>query len=94
MNNQYMRIVSMVGAFGVLLCSILPARAYFDPGTGSMLLQMIGIAFITCSGLFFAFKQRVKSFFSKKKGKLEEDADKIDQVQNNEAEQFSQDEQP
>lgn len=48
------------------------ALAYFDPGTGSMLLQMLGVIFIAMGGLFVAFKNRIFAFFRKNKGESNE----------------------
>ncbi|MDL2205318.1 hypothetical protein LJC33_00215 [Eubacteriales bacterium OttesenSCG-928-N13] len=54
----------------VLLLTIFfptTALAYFDPGTGSMILQMLGVAFIAAGGFFVAFKHRIRAFFNKRK---------------------------
>lgn len=40
---------------------------YFDPGTGSMLIQII-LAFFASVGVFFiAFKNKIKKFFRRSK---------------------------
>lgn len=74
-----------IGLYAVLLSLILlscfpaTALAYFDPGTGSMLLQLLGVAFIALGGFFIAFKNRIRSFFRKKKGLPEDDDDTDDE---------------
>ncbi len=40
---------------------------YFDPGTGSIIIQLI-VGFIAGFGAFFvAFRTKIKSFFTRKK---------------------------
>lgn len=41
--------------------------AYIDPATGSMLLQMLGVAFFAVSGTLIAFKNRIAAFFKRRK---------------------------
>ena len=58
----------------MVLCFSQSAYAYFDPGTGSMLLQILGVAFVSLGAAFFAFKNKILAFFGKKsKSNDEED---------------------
>ena len=66
-----MKIFSMIA---LLTMAAVPASAlaYLDPGTGSMMLQVIlgGLAGVAVAGkLFF---HRIKSFFQSKKNKSNE----------------------
>ena len=40
---------------------------YFDPGTGSLIIQMILAALASGGAVFFAFRNKVKPFLAKKK---------------------------
>jgi len=54
------------GATALYLCAIAPAQAYIDPGTGSMLLQVIGAGI---AGAIFYFRElriRVLSLFGRR----------------------------
>ena len=42
-------------------------RNYLDPGTGSMLLQVIIAALAVVGGYLFMIREKVKKFLSKKK---------------------------
>lgn len=44
------------------------ASAYLDPGTGSMILQLLGVAFIAIGGVWVAFKSKIKAFFARRRG--------------------------
>lgn len=49
--------------FALLIISQLPAHAYLDPGTGSLVLQVI---LATCAGIAYWVKaqwQSIKTFF-------------------------------
>lgn len=63
-----------------LVCFPTAALAYFDPGTGSMLLQMLGVAFIAMGGFFIAFKNRIFAFFRRNKKGSDADADDMDDM--------------
>ena len=43
------------------------AHAYLDPGTGSILLQAIAAGVIAIGGVWYAFKEKIRSFFGKNK---------------------------
>lgn len=45
---------------------------YFDPGTGSLLIQAIIATLAVAGGYFAATKTKLKHFFSKKKDTAEE----------------------
>jgi hypothetical protein len=46
---------------------------YFDPGSGSIIIQILLAALATISTLFVAFKAKIVSFFTKKKNKKKDD---------------------
>ena len=54
-------------AFGLCLCSVHPANAYLDPGSGSMLLQVIAAAvlgaLVTCRLYARKLMGAVRRFF-------------------------------
>lgn len=57
-----MKLIVLTAAFASALC--LPAFAYLDPGTGSMVLQAI-IAAVAVSGAALAsFRHKIGSAFS------------------------------
>lgn len=46
---------------------------YFDPGTGSIIIQSI-LAFVaTISMFFFTFRTKIVNFFKRKKGRKKDD---------------------
>lgn len=45
---------------------------YFDPGSGSIIIQILLAALATISTVFVAFKSKIVAFFSKKKNKKED----------------------
>ena len=51
----------LISAFGSL------ALFYTDPGTGTLLLQLLAAAFLGLAFYFRYFTRRVKGYFSKKK---------------------------
>ena len=56
--------------FTIAACyMVLPvdAHAYLDPGTGSILLQAIAAGLIAIGGAWYAFKEKIRSFFGKNK---------------------------
>lgn len=58
----------------VILGTAGPAQAYIDPGTGSMLLQVIGAGI---AGAIFYFRElriKVMSMFSRRRDPVSEDA--------------------
>ena len=44
---------------------------YFDPGTGSMIIQIVVASIASIGALFIAFKDSIKSFFGGSKMKNE-----------------------
>lgn len=56
----------LASAVALAIASIARAQAYIDPGTGSMLLQMIGAA--VAGGIFYFHELRMKimSLFSRR----------------------------
>ena len=44
-----------------------PAHAYLDPGTGSAILQALAAVLVAVGGAWFALKEKIREFFSKKK---------------------------
>ncbi|MEX2746405.1 hypothetical protein AB3480_35630 [Rhizobium mongolense] len=59
----------IIGTVGFLILSIVPAHAYLDPGTGSMLVQgLIGALAIggaTVSGYWNRIRWAVRSFLGR-----------------------------
>ncbi len=51
---------------------------YIDPGSGSYMLQMIIAAVLGISFFFKNFWLNVKAFFTGKKGKKDEEKDKVE----------------
>ena len=49
---------------------------YFDPGSGSIIIQILLAALATISTVFVAFKSKIVAFFSKKKNKKEDKKEK------------------
>jgi len=57
----------LAGLAALFFCAVAPAHAYIDPGTGSMLLQVLGAAI---AGAIFYFRElRIKflSLFSRRR---------------------------
>jgi hypothetical protein len=50
----------------------LPAYAYIDPGTGSMILQALAACFITCMVFFHGIRNSIIDFFKKITGKAKD----------------------
>ena len=64
-----MKLFPKLGSLLKILCILIltakSAQAYFDPGTGSMLVQAL-IASIAAVGVSFGlFRRRIKTFFSR-----------------------------
>jgi hypothetical protein len=57
----------------VLLASAGPAAAYIDPGTGSMLLQMIGAGIAGAIFYFRELRMKLLSLFSRREAPAAED---------------------
>ena len=51
---------------------------YFDPGTGSLIIQMLLACFAGIASFFVLFKNNVKAFFSKKKKEKIDKKEEID----------------
>lgn len=51
---------------------------YFDPGTGSLIIQMLLAIFAGIASFFVLFKNNVKAFFSKKKNEKIDKKEEID----------------
>ena len=56
----------------VTLLAARPAFAYIDPGTGSMLIQMLVVAIAAMAAFFRPIWRGVTSFFHRKKEETEE----------------------
>ena len=48
---------------------------YFDPGTGSIIIQVLLAALATMGTFLIAFKTKIKALFSRKKAKKEDKKD-------------------
>ena len=57
-------LLTIVGCYMALPAD---AHAYLDPGTGSILLQAIAAGLIAIGGAWYAFKEKIRSFFGKNK---------------------------
>ena len=51
---------------------------YFDPGTGSLIIQMLLAFFAGIASFFVLFKNNVKAFFSKKNKEKIDKKEEID----------------
>lgn len=51
---------------------------YFDPGTGSLIIQAIVAALAVCGGYFAIAKTKLKNLFTKKNKDADTDADKVE----------------
>lgn len=49
------------------------AHAYLDPGTGSMLMQALAAVLLAGAGVWYALKNKIRSFFYKKNDTHEDD---------------------
>ncbi len=59
---------------------------YFDPGTGSLIIQMILACIAGITSFFIVFKTNVKAFFSNRKAKKELKKEAKKEVNKNEKE--------
>lgn len=50
---------------------------YFDPGTGSLLIQAIIAAVAACGVYFVTAKTKIKKLFGKQKGKEQEQDEQL-----------------
>jgi len=60
-------------ALAVTLASAGPAAAYIDPGTGSMLLQMIGAGIAGAIFYFRELRMKLLSLFTRREAPAAED---------------------
>lgn len=72
-NNK--SILFLLAPIYALVFFPMTTLAYIDPGTGSLLLQILGIAFVALGGFWIAFKNKIKSFFGKKNAPDKEQED-------------------
>ena len=49
--------------FAVFVISTSPVYAYLDPGTGSMIMQIIAAIVLTAGTVLGIFRQKIKNFF-------------------------------
>ena len=63
----------LFAALAVTLASAGPAAAYIDPGTGSMLLQMMGAGIAGAIFYFREFRLKLMSFFTRREAPAAED---------------------
>lgn len=61
------KILNLLVLLGIIELSNLPAQAYLDPGTGSMILQTIIATFVAAGIAVKSFWAQIKFFFSSKK---------------------------
>lgn len=62
-----MNVLFFVWCLFLSVVLAVPAFAYLDPGTGSMILQAVGAVLVTCLVFFQGLRQRIKSFFMRGK---------------------------
>lgn len=60
---------------GLVLLSVTPAYAYIDPGTGTMLLQLIGAAVAGALFYFRNFKNMVVGWFTGRRADKDKSGD-------------------
>ena len=63
----------LFAALAVTLASAGPAAAYIDPGTGSMLLQMIGAGIAGAIFYFRELRMKLLSLFTRREAPAAED---------------------
>ena len=71
---RYLLLLTMIFFYGILPSD---AYAYLDPGTGSIILQAIAAGLIAVGGVWYALKEKIRSFLAKNKEKTA-DTDKKD----------------
>jgi hypothetical protein len=57
--------IAQVAAFAVVALQAAPAQAYIDPGTGSMLLQLLGAVIAGAIFYFRELRYKILSLFSR-----------------------------
>ena len=66
--------ISLLGcALVVSMAAVAPAAAYIDPGTGSMLLQMLGAGIAGAIFYFREFRMKFLSLFTRRETPAAED---------------------
>jgi len=60
-------------ALAVSVAAVAPASAYIDPGTGSMLLQMLGAGIAGAIFYFREFRMKLLSLFTRREAPAAED---------------------
>ena len=60
-------------ALVVSMAAVAPAAAYIDPGTGSMLLQMLGAGIAGAIFYFREFRMKILSMFTRREAPAAED---------------------
>jgi hypothetical protein len=59
------KLIISFTSFFVIVCSMEPAHAYLDPGSGSMIIQAV-LAVIAAAGVSIGiFRNRIKLFFGR-----------------------------
>jgi hypothetical protein len=66
------RTPNVLVPFAAILSWAAPAQAYIDPGTGSMLLQMIGVGIAGAIFYFRELRMKLLSLFSRRKNPASE----------------------
>lgn len=79
-----MRIVKEIAAVLMMVLIIVisfptEVHAYIDPSSGSLIIQILGMAFITLSGFFFIFKNKIRMIFGKEPLENEDEEDEEDE---------------
>jgi hypothetical protein len=64
---------TLARALAIAIAAVGPAAAYIDPGTGSMLLQMIGAGIAGAIFYFRELRLKLLSLFSRREAPAAED---------------------
>jgi hypothetical protein len=73
--GRYFSLIPTALLFIYLIGLPSPALAYLDPGTGSMILQIVLGALVGAATVVKVYWYRIKSFFSSKKSDSTEEPD-------------------
>lgn len=71
---KYMLLIPLA-AFYAIVVFAQPAYAYLDPGTGSMIIQIIIGSIVAAAAAGRFYWSKIKSFFSGNKEKTDEKSD-------------------
>jgi uncharacterized membrane-anchored protein len=61
-----MKLLSLIQTLGLILLLAMVSSAYLDPGTGSLIIQVLIGAVVAGGAMIKIFWKRIANFFSKK----------------------------